>query len=116
MTDTQHDAIRDAMKSYTGTSFWMVSADATPDSLAYADKLRDALTGAGLVCANDSRNSHWSIAIDPGVSIYYSTGGKKIVDKLVEVLNTSGALKETPTFHEKEGTSTMIQIFVTPNR
>lgn len=49
MTDEQHDAIREAMKPYAKSQIGILVNNATEDSMAFANKLCDALQSAGII-------------------------------------------------------------------
>jgi hypothetical protein len=117
MSDKQRDAITDAMKSFAGLKFSMMRHDATPDSAEYADKLRDALTNAGMVCTSDMSGTAFGHGgISPGVSASVGKDEMGALGALAGAMRTQGLLPNPLPVGTNNTSPDAFGITVAPNR
>lgn len=118
--DAQQDVIREAMKQYSGKTFNMIrEIPTTPESVKYADRLRDALVNAGLICVLDGSspsNLSGGSTFPPGVSIAGGSDTHQEMNDLAKALIVSGALKGRVRFWDNPQGPQAFDIVVMPNK
>ena len=118
MTDVQKDAIRDAMKSYAGSKFTIMRHDATPDSSEYADRLRDALKDAGMICTGDGSGIVFMSGggVPPGVWLTIGKDEKDAANTLGKTMLSVGLIHAPLPASMNDKRSDAFDITVAPNR
>lgn len=119
MTDAQQAAIRNDMKPFAGLQFTVFRHDATPDSSAFADKLRDALTGAGMICARDTSGQQFNgdgSAVPSGMSLQIGSNSQRAAKALADAMSAAGLITKPISASMNNVRPDAFDITVAPNR
>jgi hypothetical protein len=115
ITDDQKKAIQDAMTPYAGVRFEIGRNNSTEDSELYADRLKKALTDAGLVAVDDIHMTVFSY-VPGGVFLHLSESGKLAASALANVMVLQGLEKDKVPAEMTNNANYDFMITVTPNR
>lgn len=117
MTDDQELAIIKAMMLYPGVKFKIMRNQATPDSYNYAEKLKNALLDAGMVCVEDGKNvTIIGQPIPSGISMSVGSDEVYIMNALKAALEETGLPQELVSANPREISSDILEIIITPSR
>lgn len=118
MTDDQELAVTKVMRLYAGSKFKIIINQMTSDqdSSNYAEKLRNALLNAGMVCTGYGNTVIISSPpIPPGISMVVRSDNEYVMNALKNVLEETGFPKELISAKAIETPSDTLEITITPN-
>ncbi len=118
MTDDQELAVTKAMGLYAGSEFEIILNQMISDldSKNYAEKLRNALLNARMVCTGYGNTVIISDEpIPPGISMTVGTDKEYVMNALKNVLEETGLPKELVSAKVIETPSDTLKIIITPN-
>ena len=112
MSDAQESAIKDAMKPFAGISVSVLCHEGTQDSIAFSQKLADALRAAGLIVEGPVQGlfPHGPSSISARIS----ANRVSALDSLASAMKSSGILSE-PITYDMDARRDIFAIVVTPN-
>lgn len=118
MTDEQKSAITKAMRPYAGLKFTIFRHEETLDSSDWADKLRDALKEAGMICTKDGNGTAFyrPSAVPQGISINIGNDNIDAATALAKVLRNVGLTQGPIPLGINKVRSDAFDIVVAPSR
>jgi hypothetical protein len=118
MTDVQRDAIRDAMRPYSGITISVHCHDATTDSAAYAEKLANAFRAAGIIVQGPIYEMRFQAvgAVPEGLSAIFGDNRVDAANALAAVMISSQLVKPPISGGIDHGNKDRFEILIAPNR